>query len=142
MSVLVPDMKVFQYVHAGILKAAYNSTIDSFYSYSVVKHFKGCVDFEAEADRIIKSWMNLNEFSYNVRYKEESKTLLSEFFTSSFVNLNPFQLLKYLECLNYNIEISPELFKADLQLLKAFTIEITSAIVSNMPEYKAAKWSE
>lgn len=138
MSVLIPDLNVFNYIQAGIERIAYNTTCNEFYCYSVVKHFEN-YDISEEAERLVRCWIDQNEMSYNIRYNESSNKMLSEFYqpTATHKKLTAIQLLKYLECVSYNIEIE----SFEYTFLKTICTELTTAIVSNMPEYKVAEWS-
>lgn len=147
MSVLVPDLRVFNYIQAGIEKIAYNSLIDEFHSYSIQKYFKNCPDISKEAEKLILSWLNMNQMSYNKRYpNDKDDTNLCGMYYSTYTHkpLTAIQLLKYLECVLYNIEIEPEdiYFKTRLELLKNCTDELTRAIIAQTEEYKHATWSE
>lgn len=144
MSVLVPDLKVYNYIQCGIEKIAYNSVIDEFYSNSIQKHFKNCPDISKESKRLILSWLNLNQWSYNKRYKDNDDCDLTKFYHEDYTHkkLSAIQLLKYLQCIEYNIEIEPEDYKNDLQLLKDCIKELTESIVNNLPEYKSSSWCD
>lgn len=147
MSVLIPDLQVYNYIQAGIEKIAYNSIIDEFYSYSIQRYFKNCPNIEKEAEKLVLSWLNMNLMSYNKRYPDEKEnTDLCGMYSPTFTHkpLTAIQLLKYLECVLYNIEIDPtdEYFKTRLELLKKCTDELARAIIGNMQIYKNATWSD
>lgn len=149
MSVLVPDNKVFNYVHSGLQNAAYNTVINQWYSHSIKSHFRNA-DIETESRRLIESWMELNLLSYYIKYKENRINIKIKFrpdFTHK--EMNECQMLKYLQCINYNIEpctiedlmeLSQQQ-KDDLVLLKNWANEMAVSIVGQMPSYKTATWS-
>lgn len=152
MSVLVLDPKVISYIRKGMIYAAYNSTCDALFSSTLHMHFRD-KDVETETDRIIASLYLLNQRSYSARYREEDKDHDLFNFVRRKVGLpNPFQLLKYVQSLEYNIEISTINSKfdkwvtkqeiTDYELLKTWEQELTNSIIGQMQEYKDAKWSE
>lgn len=152
MSVLVLDPKVISYIRKGMIYAAYNKTCDALFSSTMHMHFSD-KDVETETDRIVASLYLLNQRSYSARYREEDKDHDLFNFVRRKVGLpNPFQLLKYVECLMYNIEIDTinEKFdkwvtkqeQYDYKLLKKWRDELMSSIIDQMQEYKDAKWSE
>jgi hypothetical protein len=148
MSVLVPDFKVYNYIQAGIEKIASNSIINDFYSYSIQHHFQNCPDTPKEIKNVILSWLNLNQWSWDKKYlkEDETPTDLTEFYSSPLMsfNVSSVQLLKYLQCIDYNIEIKPEdgYHKTRLRLLKDCINDLQRSIISNLPEYKEAQWCE
>jgi hypothetical protein len=106
MSLLIPDTGVFEYVHQGLKRVAYNLTADALYCFEIYNHFKD-KDTEAEALRLVKSWAYLNELSYSVGYN-----MMDEPFTSAqgitgkkYYTVEPAQLFKYIHCINYNIDV-------------------------------------
>lgn len=152
MSVLVLDPKIISYIRKGLVFAAYNGTVDALHSYTIFAHFKD-KDVEVEADRIMSSLYLMNQRSYSARYREEDKDHDLWNFVRKTMGLPcPFQLLKYAQCLEYNIEIDTINSKyenkvtdqelADYEMLKRWEYEIMSAIVNQHQKYKDAKWSE
>ena len=104
MSILVPDTIVFNYAEAGVIKAAYNRTIDEFYSHTVSDHFRNQGDTFEEARRLTRNWLTLILKSYNTRYEEEGGFELLEEIRRHAGPLEPLQLIKYLQCIDYQIE--------------------------------------
>lgn len=159
MSVLVPDPQVYNYIHQGLILAAYRRTCDEHYSYTMHVHFKD-LEIHKEARRLVHSWMTLNERSYLLKYEKRDieKSEDFRFVKWELVNVRPLQLLKYLKCVRYNIEIETIQHKgdlvnenlkavseralADMELLSAWTEELMMAIIDKIPEYDDAKWSE
>lgn len=157
MSVLIPDVDVFSYVRCGLTKTALNRVVDEFYSYSVQKHFrdKGTDQIFNESIRLVKSWCRLNERSYVAAYRHHGESFddLSEFITEKQYDVEAVQLVKYLQCIDYNIEDDTiqedeakeyqltEQDKADLKLLRAWIPEVNAAIVHQLPKYEEANWS-
>jgi hypothetical protein len=158
MSVLIPDMGVFTYVKSGFVYAANNRSIDDKYSESISSH---CRDrfTEEEAVRWTKNLLLLNCKSYAARYREKLDDL-RPFFKDHNVPIKAVQLLKYLQCIQYNIELRTiengyseadeksvkfdvtEQDRKDVKLLDDFIRDIQYSIVSQMPEYANAKYSE
>jgi hypothetical protein len=142
MSTLVVDTEVFNYIHSGLLRMAKKyGTITEFHAYAVVEHFDRKGDHEKEATRLIKTWMYLNDISYEKRYKEQVEKVK---FTPTFVHrpMSAIQLLKYMECLEYNIDEEPEAFKFEIALLRSFIADLTKAIIHHSTEYNEAKWCD
>jgi len=145
MSVMVLGPKVFNYIRAGIERAAYNRTVDHWYFYSL--HYMRDKDIQQESLRLVKSLADLNELSYCGKYNDKMSSL-SEFIRPTFTHkeLTPLQFIKYVQCLVYNIEMEyckPTAQQwADYQLLKKIEIEAMSAYINQQDEYKKAAWSE
>ncbi len=137
MSVLVLDHKVFSYIHSGLIRTAYNRTADAMHGPTIYKHFEN-KELGKESKRLVKSWLFMNEVSYNKRYNTDGFT--DEVLTISPLSVKPVQLLKYLEALSYNIEVVTN--QPDFDLLEKWITDLRYAIISEMEEYKAAQWSE
>jgi hypothetical protein len=151
MSVLIPDLKVYNYLQAGIEKMAWTTTIADFWSDSIKNHFKNCPNIEKEAKRLILSWLAMNQKSYSIKYKETpeeiEKTDLTKFYyisTFTHKKLTAIQMLKYLQCVSYNIEIKPvsEESQNDLNLLERCINELCFSIINQMEDYKKATWMD
>jgi len=143
MSVLVPDLQVYNYLQAAVERMAFNRTVDDFFSQSISSHFQNCPDISKEAKRLILSWLNLNQWSYNKRYPDEQDNInLCGMYREDVTHkpLTAIQTLKYLQCVRYNIEIEPDLFKKDLRLLNECIIDLQGSIIGNMEEYKKSTW--
>jgi hypothetical protein len=150
MSVLTLDTPVINYIRAAIEQASYSTVVDSGHYPSIIRHMKdngsnGYRDIEAESLRLVRSWSGLNDKSYAGRYREPYTDNMEEIQAQSpFKPIKPVQLLKYVQCLIYNIE--PEHFTmteqeaADYKLLKRLERDISQAIISQMPEYIKAEW--
>lgn len=154
MSILIPDLKVYKYVEAGFIYAAHNKTCDNKYSYSVVRQTENKDPFE-EARRWVKNLLRLNLISYNTRYNENERDNLPT--TATRTETKAHQLLKYLQCIDYNIEVETiqklgsydedrarvnEQDLKDIKLLRDFIQDIQTAIIAQTEEYKTAKWSD
>lgn len=159
MSVLVMNPKCFEYIRCGLILAAYRTTVDAFHSGAIYAHFKNR-DVETEATRLIKSWAALNDLSFCVAYNQKGDSLC-EFNGPRTYQIIPVQLLKYVECLLYNIELETiaskksyssgtvqnvpnvtNLMREDHALLKAWCGDIKDRIIGNLLEYELAHWSE
>jgi hypothetical protein len=148
MSVLIPDVEVYEYIHAGLQRTAYNSTCDEFYAYNIARHFKE-TDLETESLRLVKSWQTLNIRSYNARYKDTGNRIERVSRTKLFA-LCPFQLLMFIRCAIYNIEI--ETIRStgaevslrdteDLKILEEWEVSMMRSIIDQIPTYKNSQWS-
>lgn len=144
MSVMVLDSKVFNYIRAGIERAAYNTTVNEWYFYRL--HYMRDKDIETETLRLVRSLADLNELSYCGKYKDEFERL-SKFIKPTFTHkeLEPLQFIKYVQCLIYNIEpehftLTPQQLE-DYNLIKQIEIEALSAYVGQLEGYKKAAWS-
>lgn len=152
MSVLIPDLKVYNYILNGLQKSAYRSVIDEYYSHCMVRHFES-KDIDKESKRLVKSWLDMNHKSYQYRYEDgKEEASLWQFITKEIVyTLKPLQLLKYIQCVLYNIELDTikdgegEVTKQqedDFKLLDTWREELAFSIINKIPEYDQAKWSE
>lgn len=157
MSVLIPENIVFEYVENGFSYAANNTIIDDRYSETIRQHCKD-KDFYIEAKRWTKNILLLVYKSYAARYNEELGPI--EFYKTKIHFVNGLQLLKYLECLCYQIEIytiehgyneadpSFKKFvlsdqdKTDYKILCDFIADLRICIISQLTDYKNAKWSD
>jgi hypothetical protein len=144
MSVLILDTPQINYIRAAIERCSYSSTVDIWHYSALIQHMKDR-DIEKESLRLAKSWAALNDKSYAYKYREPYTDNTQEITAAApFKHITPHQLLKYVQCLLYNIE--PEHFamteqeSADYDLLKKLETGISYAIISQMPEYKAAAW--
>ena len=145
MSVLTLGPNALNYIAAGIEKAAYNTTVNEFYFDVIRSHFRD-KDTEVECLRLVRSWSDLNMKSYCLKYKDEFESLAPFINLDTNKPLNAVQLLKYVECLSYNIEPEhwelSEQEKADLKILNKLQASISSAIIGSMKEYKTAEWCD
>lgn len=149
MSVLIPNDEVFNYLYHGLETAAYKSVCDEWFSSKIRSHFKD-KDIETEGRRLVESWMTLNDLSYAVKYKGDVEVKLKLRRKAIHKPMQVHQLLKYVQCVDYNIEKSTieevrtlnNQQKTDLWLLQQWALDIASGIINQTPEYKAATWSE
>lgn len=150
MSILIPDLKIYQAVATKMYYATSNPVCD-------INHFTSCFSFrspltEEKIWTLINHWLALNEASYYARYKEPITSPLTEFLKKKFIYdaPNTYQFLKWLQCIRYNIE--PETIKKVRQLtveealalnfLDRLIREAQDAIINSLTQYKEAKWSE
>lgn len=155
MSVLIMHEKAYEYVLNGLITTAFRRTCDELYAYGISQHFKG-KDINAEATRLVTNWAKINELSFNARYNDTGLIHYRQINKSAIWKVDCYQLLKYIDCINYNIEIdtiekSPIVkvgsvtwaeFKEDYELLKKWQYELTRAIVTKRTEYDNAEWSK
>lgn len=142
MSVLVPDHEVFSYLFSGLAFAANNQTYNDKYSYQIARYMEG-KDSEKEGKRLVKSWLYMIEKSYNAKYNDTGTTV--NMLTVKYVPFKAVQLLKYVQCVLYNIEsegVTTKHEQDDATLLELWKTDIMNAIIDQLPEYKEAKWSE
>ena len=143
MSVLTLSPEVFYFIQQHIERAAYNKVVDQFYYQPIQSHFRDKEVYD-ESYRLIRSWADLNYKSYAFKYKEPFVSI-APLIKYSNIEYNAFQLLKFVDCLYYNIE--PEHWEltdqeqTDLHLLKRTKNAIAYAIIDSLSEYKAAKWA-
>lgn len=150
MSVLVLDPKVISYIKRGLEYAAHNSVSDALHSSAIWSHFKDFSGVFDESERLMKSLYDLNQYSYSSKYKEQEFSDLYLFVKPTIGIVCPYQLLKYVECLNYNIEPETILTSGmeltdrqllDIKLFEDWEYDITKAIVWSMEKYDKAQWS-
>lgn len=150
MSVLIPDLKIYQAVASKMFDASFRTTCD-------INHFSSCFSFtnpltEDRIWKLVKTWLTLNENSCDARYREESNQKpLTFFLKERFVSApDTYQFLKWLQCIKYNIELSTietvreitEDEREAYKFLSRLIDEAKMAIIDSLPEYKAATWSE
>lgn len=151
MSVLQPDLKVFNYIALGLIKASYLHEVTEFYSTTMNQYFKNVPDIHNEVDNIVKTLIDLNELSYDCKYKQEQdKVKMSEFYKYYHQDIKAIQLYKYLMCVIYNIELctieAAGVEITDYQykiynLIKVWKLELMAGIIGETEEYKNANWS-
>lgn len=104
-----------------------------------------------DLEKTLKGLYDLNIKSWNVRYKddvitdEEKETFYKINFRSKEKFNNECEVLKALQCLQYNIEIDKKDLSYDdivnLEYLDNMVNRLTSYIISNLDDYKNASWS-
>lgn len=145
MSVLVPEAEVFNKVYDKAVSYTFNKVCD-------INH---CSTFnqmtEGQIKNTVKTLCDLNVESYDKAYRQKlGKAKFSDEikFDRTGGTINTYQMLKYLECIYYNIEldtINRELNKLELDSMTALQKsidEIKDAIIGEIPGYKDAKWSD
>lgn len=146
MSVLVVSKETFEKVFVKAVKYTFGKTLD----------IDWCVSFhdmnEHEIAEVVKIWCRLNEESYCIKYEEKvenkQEKLNLNFNRNHSESINTYQMLKSLQCINYNIEedtinqvreLCPK-EKAAMKILYAVICQILHAIVNDMIEYQQADW--
>lgn len=151
MSVLVLDPKAISYIKRGLEYAAHNAVCDELHSSTIWGHFKNFSGVFEESDRLMRSMYELNQLSYDLKYKHEEFSNLYRFVLPTIGIVCPYQLLKYIECLNYNIESDTILSSGgtlsdrqllDIKLFEDWEYDILKALVHSTKKYKDAKWSD
>ena len=98
-----------------------------------------------DVEKTFETLRNMNHKSYAVRYDEDDDSEeLPYAYVPNNVKINEFQLLKYLQCIEYQIELDTMNFneRRSLSLLKEWIKNLMSGIVYNIKEYKDAEWCE
>jgi hypothetical protein len=152
MSVLVPEFKMFQQVLRRVECFQFNRTCDIDYCYSLSMN-------ERDAKQFVLNLIQLNELTYIRRYEEETpKTMLHEMFEtqSNTKRVETLQLLKFLQCIDYNIDLQTiktgkrgtESHEIDIRLVSSHETlqraieELKSTIISELTNYKELNYSE
>lgn len=159
MSVLIPDMVVFQYIENGLVYAANNGTIDDRFSEYARAYFQK-KDVNVEAKRVTKNLLLLVNKSYAAHYREKIIPSVDLYYKSATHFVKGCQLLKYLQCVRYQIEVHTiehgysevdpnriifvlsDQDKADIKLLDKMITDLAFSIVNQITEFKNAKWSD
>jgi len=151
MSVLVPEAKVFKAIFNKVMAYTFNKQCDINYC-SVFSGFS-----EKEAEEFVKNILHLNEWSYTQRYREPKDISMSESIKLNFAGetIDSIQMLKYLECVHYQIEIEtikkgyngdqnnliPHALEKSYEQLDQAIDCIKSTIVREFTNYDQLKWS-
>jgi hypothetical protein len=94
--------------------------------------------------------MELNDLSFSVRYGEEVETKIKLRRKTLHKQMEIHQLLKYAQCVDYNIEKDTiesaghkltSQAKKDLWLLRQWIMDIAMSIIGQTTQYRAATWS-
>ena len=146
MSVLVSSTNAFERVFVKAVSYTFSKTLDINYCNTLGKCTEGYLA------NLVKTWADLNNESYTVKYNQDKDEVPYSFFLNlsfSGETINTYQMLKSLECIYYNIELCTietvreltEFEKRSVEILKNAIEEIKTMIVEEIPEYKEAKWS-
>jgi hypothetical protein len=151
MSVQILDNNVYEALYIKVDGFKFVNTCNINYSHTF-RAFN-----EAQSKKFIRQICWLNEWSYNARYKEEEtaeyKTL--KFSKAGLSNLNTIQFYKYLQCIQYNIEVGTikeylseedaKKFDSEygetLKTLEDAINDLATTIVQNSTNYNDLKWS-
>lgn len=100
MSVLIADLEVFEAVYSKINTFQFNKQCNINYCNTLSMD-------EVEGKEFVSNLLILNELSYLKRYREEGAPHLYQFlkFGWNKAQISTLQLLKYLHCIEYNIEM-------------------------------------
>lgn len=152
MSVLVLDIPVFESIYQKAWLYGFNKQVDVNYCHAL------SFDNEDDLKDHVKNWITLNELSFNRRYDEKNEPFLVNFMKFRHgAKISTYQMLKYLQCLQYNIEldtirngktgfepkmiITSELMES-YKLLERAILEIMQQCINEIPQYKNANWSD
>lgn len=98
-----------------------------------ISHFAR--DAKTNLFNLIDGLRKANIDSYNERYNKNCSLIpFSDVISSG--TLSRVQLLKSLQCIDYNIELK----EYDYSFIKKLIEDIKDSIINSLPEYEAAKW--
>lgn len=155
MSVLIPDLEVFALIQRKINTFQHHRVCDI--DYSEILNMS-----EEQSKQFVIKLLTLNEMSYLARYREQKKPELSEFLQfNATETISTLQLLKYLKCIRYNIEMDTiergysgfEPFIEDVEMfhkffdpvfkrLKNAIEELSDRVIAELTNYRELAWSE
>ena len=151
MSVLIPDLKIYTAVYEKSIAYTFSKVCDINYCSTLGRLT------ENQLQKTILDWLWLNEMTYNRMYNEQDEPYLGQFVEFKPVEtINTFQMLKYLDCIDYNIEIEtiktgrdgeqpkieiPSDKMESYKILCRAIDEIKSAIINEITEYQNAKYA-
>lgn len=151
MSVLVPELKVFEQILRKVDSFKFKKVCDIDYCNALSLEEKGARDF-------VQNILHLNELTYNRTYEEqEQEIMLFEMLNLSgnADKVDTLQLLKFLQCVSYNIdlltvrtgrrgqdshEISQNLLSSHELLLKAID-ELKDTVIKELTDYNAKSYA-
>ncbi len=151
MSVLVPELKVFEQILRRVDSFKFHKTCDINYCNALSLEEKGARNF-------VENILHLNELTHIRTYEEEQpETMLFEMLNLSgnAKRVDTVQLLKFLQCVSYNIdlltvrtgrrgqdshEISQDLLSSHELLLKAIE-ELKDTIIKELTDYNAKSYA-
>lgn len=150
MSVLVLDLEVYEAIYKKACEYQYNRECNIEYCNTLSEN-------EDYLKTVVRDWLYLNELSHSRRYREEEEPNLAAFLTfKGGKKINAYQMLKYLQCLEYNIEIESiktgfdgmqkkinisDTMMHSYKKLNSAIKEISQTIIAQLSEYKKANWS-
>jgi hypothetical protein len=154
MSVLVPDLKVFEAIFRKVNSFRFTKVCDINYCYTL----SSVLGTEDKVKDFVKNLLELNELSFIKRYREEGEPDLGDFlkFDYSVNSIETLQLLKYLNCINYNIEIETikhgyaggedNKIREDLmdsyELLQKAIQDLSGTVIAELTHYRDLNYSE
>jgi len=153
MSVLIPDLKLFQQVFRKVNSFKYVRECTINYCYPLSE-----LDTESKCKKFVYDLLWLNEMSYLQRYREEPKPEMPDMleFPNDAKKPDTLQFFKFLQCIEYNIEIEtiergydgmsgvtiPEDKKSSYKLLKAALKDLSNTIIRELTKYEEKNWCE
>lgn len=144
MSVLTLDERVYPAIANKIDNAGKRTVIDINYLHSC-SHLQ-----RTEISTLVNTWHRLNVETYEIRYSEKPTPLDTIEMIFDALPVNTYQFLKWLKCLNYNIEmenieevraITPDEWAAH-RVLDKIIENAMSTIIDSLPKYEAAAWGD
>ena len=151
MSVMTLRLDLYKEVYKKACSYEWRRTVDIDYC-STLQYNEGCL-----CDWLCRLY-EMVHVSYCVHYKQDVNTELIEMECRSIQewryndfktpNINTYQMLKYLQCIHYQIEdyeMKPDVmwkpeYDRPFKMLVDAINELKSRIINEIPEYKEAKW--
>jgi len=155
MSVTVIEPKVFELVLNRMLY--YGSQTEKSISYceELSKNYRKRTieEYETYCHTLVRLWYSLYDKSYHYKYRENetyfADTIVDIRLDRKITPINTYQFVKYLHCIKYNIEISTigidniSLSESGAHSeLEQIIKSITFTIITELPQYKEAEWSD
>lgn len=132
MSVLKISKEQFEIVAYNAKGYQYRKVVDSNYCHALSLNDK-------EIELWVLELQNLNEKSYINRYRLDNNSIKEVLdFNKKHKSITPFQMLKFLESIRYNIEVCFD--NMAYKKLNEAINEIRSHIIYDIEEYKESKW--
>lgn len=119
----------------------YSTVLDNLGRYQNCPYF---MPMRMDAEHLFPILYLLNHKSYTARYKGEPADFQPFKYCDKTADINPCQLLKYLQCIRYQIEDVAATYeeKQAVKTLDTWIDNMTSGILRSIPEYEQAAWAE
>lgn len=141
------DREVYKQVANKLWSYTFNKTVDLNYCDTAISSFRT----EESLKKCVQDWYFLNEKTYLSKYKVlDLKPDKELSLTLSVPLINTYQVLKSLECIKYQIELTTIEVSDDYhitnneaisyEILRRLIESISKRIIEETPQYKEAKW--
>ena len=119
----------------------YSTVLDNIGRYHNYTYF---MPLRMDVEHIIPVLYLLNQRSYTARYKGEPADFQPFKYDDKTADINPCQLLKYLQCIRYQIEDVCATYeeKQAVKFLDGWIDNMTTGLIRSIPEYETAAWAE